>query len=276
MKKNISNYFKFGDNYKILNKILIYFFLCMETTTIDDLLNTKQETFSKSLKVFEKNTHLKRRTENLLNKIQLNMNSLQKYDQENSTTKLLKLRPKRNSPNRKLQNQNKMKKFDKLVCHSIDLKTISPYIDNINQTLRLRLGRRNPNNISEGIYEKFTHCNTEEGDYPKYSDIFDKEFIPKPSKPKYHPKVYLFRREPKRTIDTKNYTPNYSLIDKTVHFVKFYKPIKTKPKMKKLKPICNRFPKLMKEIKKINDYNLTNSNKVFKFENYTPRKEFGI
>ena len=27
------------------------------------------------------------------------------------------------------------------------------------------------------------------------SDIFDKEFIPKPSRPKYHPKVYLFRKK---------------------------------------------------------------------------------
>lgn len=248
----------------------------METMTINDLLHTNQDTFSKSLKLYEKNTHLKKRTEVLLNKIQLTMNSLQKYDQEVNVTTQIKQHHKHSNPNRVIQNENKMKKFDKIVCHSIDLKKISPYIDNINQTLRLRIGRRNPNNASEGIYEKYSHCNTEESNYPKYSDIFDKEFIPKPSRPKYHPKVYLFRKEPKRTIDTKNYSPNYSLIDKSVHFVKFYNPNKkTTPKITKLKPICTRFPKLMKKIKKINDYNLTNSNKVFKFENYTPRKEFG-
>lgn len=72
-------------------------------------------------------------------------------------------------------------------------------------------------------------------------------------------------------MDTKTYTPNYTLVEKSVHYVTFSKRKRTVPKIAKEKPMCHKLPWILKERK---DNRWDGYNNALKFEKYTQRKEF--
>ena len=242
----------------------------METESINNILKKKDKTYSISLKNYEKNTHLKVKTDELVNKIRTNLNTLKRLEKDDYLHKTITHNNKTTCSSSQNFKTN-FQKFDKIACASLNIKSISPYIDNINQTLRLRPHLKNPNVINDTIYLKYSHCNTESHDPNDYSEIFDREVIPMPHRPIYKPKVYIFRKEPKRTMDTKTYTPNYTLVEKSVHYVTFSKRKRTVPKIAKEKPMCHKLPRILKERK---DNRWDGYNNALKFEKYTQRKEF--
>ena len=241
----------------------------METESITTIIKNKDKTYSNSLKNYERNTHLKEKTNNLVNRIKTNLKLLKRIENEDLLYKTISHSNKTLCSSQNVKSN--FQKFDKIACASLNVKSISPYIDNINQTLQLRPYLKNPNVVNGAIYMKYSHCNTEAHDPGEYSEIFDKEVIPMPHRPIYKPKVYIFRKEPKRTIDTKTYTPNYSLVEKSVHYVTFSKRNRTIPKVAKEKPMCHKLPKILKEKK---EKRWDGYNSVIKFEKYTARKGF--
>lgn len=54
----------------------------METESINDILKKKDKTYSISLKNYEKNTHLKVKTDDLVNKIRTNLNILKRLEKD--------------------------------------------------------------------------------------------------------------------------------------------------------------------------------------------------
>ena len=54
----------------------------METESINNILKKKDKTYSISLKNYEKNTHLKVKTDELVNKIRTNLNTLKRLEKD--------------------------------------------------------------------------------------------------------------------------------------------------------------------------------------------------
>lgn len=143
------------------------------------------------------------------------------------------------------------------------MSKISPYIDNFNETLRLKPFVKENQQFDKTMYKVINHL---DNSFDK-NDIFNAPPKVRKEKKKYVRKAYNIRKEKKYDLDIKCYSPKYTVIDKKIRTC-FINPITTNTEIRhpKPNPMCPKLPKIKKATG--NYFNLT---KTFQFDKYIPR-----
>ena len=95
----------------------------METESINNILKKKDKTYSISLKNYEKNTHLKVKTDELVNKIRTNLNTLKRLEKDDFLHKTITHNNKTTCSSSQNFKTN-FQKFDKIACASLNIKSL--------------------------------------------------------------------------------------------------------------------------------------------------------